>query len=549
MKRSLAVAFLLALLLLLGPGTTSFAQEPDEDWRMMRVYFQNQAELNALANRIDIWEVNREGGYVLTRAPARVGRTLLQQGLHVSMGQGMVHRQYLGLQLAHPRTWHGISGYPCYRTVEETYDTFARLAERYPKLARWQDVGDSWEKVTPGGPEGYDLMAMVLTNQDVPGPKPKLFIIAAIHAREYVTAELATRFAEHLLANYGVDADITWLLDHYECHIMPQVNPDGRKKAETGELWRKNTDDDDGCTLPGSVGVDLNRNSSFKWNHGGASSAACSEIYLGPEAASEPEVQAIQHYARSIFADHRGPGDSDAAPDDTSGVFITLHSYSQLVLFPWIWTDTQPAPNARQLQTLGRKFGYFNRYTVCSDCLYSASGTTDDFVYGDLGVASYTFELGTQFFQSCNFFEQDIIPKNMPALLYAFKAARQPYLDALGPDVLDVTLSAPAVAAGTPITLTASADDTRYASGQQGEEPVQVLAAARYTLDAPSWENAPAHIMRARDGAFDATTEIITAQIDTTGLTPGRHTLFIEAQDADGNWGVPTAIFLTIIEP
>ena len=46
------------------------------------------------------------------------------------------------------------------------------------------------------------------------------------------TAEMATRFAEYLVNNYGVDADATWLLDHHEIHLMLHTNPDGRKEAE-----------------------------------------------------------------------------------------------------------------------------------------------------------------------------------------------------------------------------------------------------------------------------------------------------------------------------
>ena len=64
------------------------------------------------------------------------------------------------------------------------------------------------------------------------------------------------------------------------------------------------------------------------------------------------------------------------------------------------------APNGPALQTLGRKFAYFNNYTPEQAIgLYPTDGTTDDFGYGDLGVASYTFELGTAFFQDCSTFE------------------------------------------------------------------------------------------------------------------------------------------------
>jgi murein tripeptide amidase MpaA len=65
--------------------------------------------------------------------------------------------------------------------------------------------------------------------------------MAAIHAREYTTAELVTRYAEYLVTNYGVDPDVTWLLDNFEVHILPQANPDGRVIAEGGYYQRKNT--------------------------------------------------------------------------------------------------------------------------------------------------------------------------------------------------------------------------------------------------------------------------------------------------------------------
>ena len=371
--------------------------------------------------------------------------------------------------------------------------------------------------------------------------------MAAIHAREYTTAELATRFAEELINKYNVDPDVTWLLDYYEIDIVPQVNPDGRKKAETGLLWRKNTDNNDGCNNSSSWGTDLNRNSSFKWNMGGSSSNACNETYMGPSAASEPETQAIESYARLIFPDQRGPADSDPAPATAEGVFISLHSYSELVLFPWGYTTT-PAPNSAALQTLGRKFGYFNGYQVCNGptCLYGTSGTTDDYTYGALGVASYTFEVGRNFFESCSFFTSNILPKNMPALYYALKSARRPYQSPGGPDITSVSVSASGVGQGTPVTLSAAANDTRFASNGWGTEPTQAIAAARYTIDQPSWKGAAATAMSAADGTFNSGIENLTGTIDTASLSVGRHIVFVEAQDAAGNWGAPTAVFLTV---
>ncbi len=121
-------------------------------------------------------------------------------------------------------------------------------------------IRDSWDKVTSSGSAGYNLYLMILSNKSTAGPKPRFFLMAEVHAREYVTAETALRFAEHLLSGYGIDPDITWLLDYYEVHVLPMTNPDGRKQAETGILWRKNTDSDDGCSYSSYWGTDLNRN-------------------------------------------------------------------------------------------------------------------------------------------------------------------------------------------------------------------------------------------------------------------------------------------------
>ena len=270
---------------------------------------------------------------------------------------------------------------------------------------------------------------------------------------------------------------------------------------------------------------------------------------MGKEPFSEPETQAIEAYAASIFPDQRGPLDTDAAPATAEGVFISVHSYSQLVLFPWGWTTT-PAPNTTALQTLGRKFGFHNGYQVCNGptCLYATSGTTDDWAYGDRGIASYTFEIGTAFFQSCSTFTSDILPKNMPALTYAFKATRRPYESPSGPDVLNLAVSAATVTAGTPVNLTATLNDTRYNSNGWGNEPTQAIQSGRYSIDLPSWKSLPPdlRLLTAADGAFNSSIESVTATIDTSGWSTGRHTVFVEGVDANGNVGVPTAIFITI---
>jgi len=544
------------ILILLGRPQSANAQTISplgDEPLVVRIYFADQADLNELANTLDVWEVQHsadpEQRYLVAQLWPDQLAALRQAGRRVVVDAAKTALLTPAVVDAAQQT-AGIPGFACYRTVEETYTSLAKLAVDHPALAAWIDIGDSWEKSQPGGATGYDLNTLVLTNQSQPGPKPKFFLIAAIHAREYATAELATRFAEQLVAGYNVDPDLTWLLDYTEIHILAQANPDGRKMAETGQSWRKNTDRDDGCNVPSNWGVDLNRNSSFKWKMGGSSANACDLTYHGPAMKSEPETQAIEDYATALFADQRGPNDTDVVPANTAGLFISLHSYGGLVLYPWGWT-TIPAPNRQQLETLGRRFGYFNGYAVCNApvCLYNTSGTTDDFTYGALGVASYTFEVGDFFFESCNAFTNDILPQNLAALFYAAKATRLPYQAPAGPDSLPVVVTPSLVLSGTQLLLHATADDTRFDSNGWGNEPTQAIVAARYSIDAPSWiSGTQTYSMTASAGQFSGPVAAVQATIDTTGWSLGRHLVFVESQDAAGNWGVPSAAFVDVAE-
>ncbi|MCZ7652110.1 MAG: M14 family zinc carboxypeptidase [Thermoanaerobaculia bacterium] len=519
---------------------------------MVRVHPVPDADRPAIVERFGHLGVERESGAIRLHVDDREGIDWLQaRGYLVEVEVETTEAMRAAERLAASRAvLAGIPGYPCYRTVEESYAAAQALVAARPGLAAIVDIGDSWDKQTPGGAPGYDLLVLVLTNTAVPGPKPRFFLHGAIHAREYTTAELALRFAEELVAGYGVDADATWLLDHHEIHLLLQANPDGRKQAETGLSWRKNTNEAYCGATSTSRGADLNRNFEFQWNCcGGSSSNACSDTFHGAGPASEPEVQVIQAYMRAIFPDQRGSGLTDPAPADATGVYLDLHSYSELVLWPWGFTSTV-APNGPALRTLGRKFAWFNGYEPDQAIgLYPTDGTTDDFGYGDLGIAAYTFELGTMFFQSCSVFEGTILPDNLPALRYAAKAARTPYLTPSGPDVVGLAVTPSPVAPGETATVTATLDDTRF-STVNGAEPTQAIAAGGLFVGTPPWQaGAVAQPLAAVDGLFDETVEAVTASLDTTGLSSGRHTLFVRGTDAAGSAGAVSAVFLWVVDP
>lgn len=526
----------------------------------MRAYFDDVRKARAIAHsRFETLASPYELGYVIVQVNAEEARELRALGFRLEADpHWLAQQREQALMEAGERRRHalaagqrsllaGIPNYSCFPTVEEVFTEAQGMATAKPALASWIDIGDSWEKSR--GANGYDLRVLKLTNSAIAGSKPKLFVNAGIHAREYATTPLVLEFARRLLNGYGVDADATWILDHHEIHLLLATNPDGRKKAETGLLWRKNTNTAYCGATSNNRGADLNRNFSFDWNSTngrGSSGNACDETYRGPSAASEPETRAVEAYIRSLWPDRRGPNRTDPAPLDTSGIHLDIHSHGRLLLWPW-GTNGAVAGNDTQLATLGRKFAYWNGHTPQRSLdLYETDGTSDDPSYGELGVAAFTFELGTAFFEQCSYYNNTLLPGNLPALIYAAKVVRTPYQTPAGPDVTQLALSASRVVAGTPVTLDARVDDTRY-NQSNGTEPTQAIAAAEAYLDVPPWQaGARALPLAAVDGSFNSSAEAVRGSLDTTGLATGRHLVYVRGRDAAGNWGAFSAVFLDI---
>lgn len=525
-----------------GPGSE---QVPSRSDVVARVFYGERERLATLAAEYDVFEfADHEQGYVLARLTPAEWTALAAAGLRLEVDDALTRALQAGPRLAAPQAG-GIPGYPCYRTVEESEAALDRLAHEYPRWARVVILGPSWEKTVPGGSAGYELRALVLTNPERPGPKPRLLLVGAHHARELTTAETALRFAEELAARYDRDPEATWLLDFHEVHVLPVANPDGRKLAEQGLWWRKNTSRTNGCVEYPFYGTDLNRNCGFLWGGVGASDQPCSEVYRGPAEFSEPENRALRDYVRALFPAQRPADTHTPAPASASGLVISLHSFSELVLYPWGWT-TNPAPNGAALAALGAKFAFFNRYRVMpSIALYPTTGSLDDWVYGERGVAAYTFELGQAFFEDCTEFESRVYPANRSALWYAAKAAREPFRAPTGPDVVRVSVTPERVVVGARVRLEARADATRWFGLTPLPAPRRVVAGC-WSLDVPPDVEAPVQGLAAADGVLDAPQEELVAELDTSTWAPGRRLVFTAAQNEDGVWGLPAAAFVWV---
>ncbi len=512
---------------------------------VVKAYYENWQAVKHIRDMTEPWTINKDEKFMLLEVEnLDEYQRFLDLGLTLQVDAALTYT-YFQAPLRVSRGGDSIPGFSCYSTVEHSYQRMDDLQTARPDLVEIIDIGDSWEKINLAS--GYDMRVLKITNSAIAGDKPVLFAMSSIHAREYTPAELLTRYAEFLVNQYGIDADVTWIVDHHEIHLLLQGNPDGRKKAETGLSWRKTTNQDYCGVMSNTRGADMNRNFFFKWGGTGSSGSECSNIYRGPSAVSEPESFAINDYVTSIFPDQRGPNDVDAAPMTTMGVYLDVHSFSEVILWPWGWGAPVNSPNHGQLQTLGRRLGWFNNYEpLRADDFGPAAGASDDNAYGQLGIAAYTFELGTTFFQGCSTFENTILPANLPALMYAARVARTPYLTPSGPDIVSPMLSNSSITPGDLVTLTGLSTDLQF-NNNNGSEPTQSISAVNVFVDIPPWENdAIAIPLTAEDGSFDSPSENYVGTLNTTGLAAGRHILYFQATDSLGSMGAVYAQFLTV---
>lgn len=265
--------------------------------------------------------------------------------------------------------------YEQYHPLEEIYSWMEQMVKMHPNLLEQHYIGSSFEK--------RPLYVLKLSGKEK-SAKGAIWIDCGIHAREWVSPAFCMWLIGHATEYYNIDTRMTNLLKYLDFYVMPVMNVDGYEYTwTTNRMWRKNrsTYSASACT-----GTDLNRNFDAGWCGTGASSNPCHDTYCGPYPASEPEVEAVIKFLNLKKEEIKG--------------YITMHSYSQMVLFPYSYTKEKSKDHDELLQIANKvadaiKTSYRNKYIYGpgAQTIYLAPGGSDDWAY-DFGIKySFTIEL------------------------------------------------------------------------------------------------------------------------------------------------------------
>jgi hypothetical protein len=184
----------------------------------------------------------------------------------------------------------------------------------------------------------YENRSMLVLKINAGRNLPKVFIESAIHAREWLSPTTSIYMIDKILQ--GAYGD---LLSRFELHFLVIANPDGYVFTHTSpnnigvRLWRKNRRQ----TQPSRqcFGADLNRNFDIDFGKQGASGYCGSDIFPGPHPFSEPESVNERNYLLKNA--------------QNMVLYLSLHSFGQMVLVPHCYTDVPPQDDAR-LRSIGQ---------------------------------------------------------------------------------------------------------------------------------------------------------------------------------------------------
>jgi extracellular matrix protein 14 len=191
--------------------------------------------------------------------------------------------------------------------------------------------------------EGRDIPAVRMgdrvKDRTRSAPRKTILITGGIHAREWISTSTVNYLIWAFTTGFGKEPLITKVLQHFDIVFIPVVNPDGYEYTwESDRLWRKSRQQ---TSMRFCRGLDLDHAFGYEWDSVKQKSDPCSESYGGDQPFQAVEASQLATWAKN---------------EVNSGVqfigLLDLHSYSQMILFPYSYTCSIDPPNRENLEEL-----------------------------------------------------------------------------------------------------------------------------------------------------------------------------------------------------
>lgn len=323
-------------------------------------------------------------------------------------------------------------------TYAELEQQIHSMAEEASDIAELYSIGTSWQE--------REMWCLELTNKSIPAEqKTGIAVYGPIHGGEREGASCAMYAAWWMTLNRDSDY-MKAMMDNYIIYVIPCINPDGYEQSfvinnrpnlrpidhnENGIPFSDPYTDIDGdgyiATLyrgvadvqpdpatvkrfgmespdwdkngvpgddPRTSGIDMNRTFNYQWNRFDIETKDTQVIgnnsmaTAGPDAASEPEVQAVQNFMA----------------EKAIAASAVMHTGIQCVLYPWCYRpyDADNPADAEipfMKETAAKMAGAIQEatgrgfYTKSSYEDYPTSAELIDYAFGTFNTHAYTIEV------------------------------------------------------------------------------------------------------------------------------------------------------------
>ena len=265
--------------------------------------------------------------------------------------------------LENSRKNRDVTSFDYYPTYDEYVSMMYQFEADHPDLCEVVNIGSSTQ--------GRELLFIHINNDlENDQNEPEFMYTSTMHGDELVGYILMLRLIDHLLVNYGIDPEITDMVDNIDIWINPNANPDGTYAGGNNTVWSS--------TRYNANNVDLNRN------------------YADPEDGPHPDGNEYQAETVAFM---------DFADERNFVMSANIHSGAEVVNYPWDTWATLHADNdwwvlvSREYADTCHVYGPSGYFTDLNNGItngyawYTTSGCRQDYMNYFHDCREYTLEL------------------------------------------------------------------------------------------------------------------------------------------------------------